>query len=542
MLIKTKLFQLLLIFTSFNQVIPATTKTTIDANFPEKVNNHMQIYENDSIVTIFSHIYPISKYDLNLFISSLYKLTHPSISIKNILTNYDLKRESAMSPFLNIFYVNDAENVVQQFISHINKRLHDFSNFYKTQCLNIVAKTDIQDVFDSFSVDDYYSTVEPTSHKPGNPPDTKEKKFRRKFKATASAIIFSTTAGFFSGDYLTPLSVAGEVLFESRNTDDPVGKNKNKNKVNISEIGMTPSEMWLAYSKIYCINTFAFNFWYEDGRITIVGDKIPYEFMRNFFSIVQHNIETMIAGLPDKTVKKRILENLLQRIEAIKLVSNKLEELVLFDLYTNIITIVETPFADSLDIVMNYIETTVNELFKLQELLIMDFPITQMEVKEQKQINLASKKINDLIKIEVANENAEDLADTVFTAEQQINKNKVLNDIQSLEFDMLTKLYIYGPLKRTGILVSKTILALPEGIAVGGLKGVYAFIEDIGGIVFFNPITSMTIIFIGLSILYAMVSNSIQIIGGYCNWIYTIVSFPFYMGYKFVACIRGVFL
>ena len=172
----------------------------------------------------------------------------------------------------------------------------------------------------------------------------------------------------------------------------------------------------------------------------------------------------------------------------------------------------------------------------------MDFPITQMELKEQEQINLATKRINDRIKIEVANENAEDLADTVFTSEQQIHKNRVLNDIQSLEFDTLTKLYVYGPLKRTGILVSKTILALPQGIAVGGLKGVYAFVEDIGGIVFFNPITSMTIIFIGLSILYAMVANSIQIICGYCKWSYTIVSFPFYMGYKFVVCIKKCFL
>ena len=536
----TKLFQLLLIFTSFNQVIPATTKTTIDANFPEKVNTHMQIYENDSIVTIFSHINPTSKYDLNLFVSSLYKLSHPSISIKNILTTYDLKRETMLSPFLIFSHVNDAETVIQQFISHINKRLHEFSIFYKTQCLNIVAKTDIQNVFDSFSIDDYYSTVDPTFPKPGIYPNTKEKKFHRKFKATATAIILSTTAGFFSGDYLTPLSVASEVLFESRNTDDTI--DKNKNKVNISEIGMTPSEMWLSHAKIYCINTFALNFWYEDGRITIVGDKIPYEFMRNFFSIVQHNIETMIAGLPEKTVKKRILENLLQRIEAIKLVSNKLEELVLFDLYTNIVNIMETPFADSLDIFMNYIETTVNELFKLQELLVMDFPITQMEVREQEQINLATKKINDRIKIEVANENAEDLADTVFTAEQQIHKNKVLNDIQNLEFDTLTKLYIYGPLKRTGILVSKTVLALPQGIAVGGLKGVYSFIGDIGGIVFFNPMTSMIIIFIGLSILYVMVANSIQLIGGYCKWIYTVVSFPFYIGYKFVMCVRGVFL
>ena len=539
----TKLFQLLLIFILFNQVISATTKTTIDVNFPEHVNNHMQIYENDSIVTIFSHINLTSKYDLNLFISSLYKLSHPFISIKNILTNYDLKRETMLSPFLIFSYTNDAETVIQQFVSHINKRLHEFSNFYKTQCLNIVAKTDIQHVFDSFSVDDYYSTVEPTFPKPGIYPNTKEKKFRRKFKAAASAIILSTTAGFFSGDYLTPLSVAGEVLFESRNPDDTISKNKNKNKnkVNISEIGMTPSEMWLSYAKIYCINTFALNFWYEDGRLTIVGDKIPYEFMRNFFSIVQHNIETMIAGLADKTVKKRILENLLQRIEAIKLVSNKMEELVLFDLYTNLVAIVETPFADSLGIVMNYIETNVNELFKLQELLVMDFPITQMEVKEQEQINLATKRINDRIKIEVANENAEDLADTVFTSEQQIHKNRVLNDIQSLEFDTLTKLYVYGPLKRTGILVSKTILALPQGIAVGGLKGVYAFVEDIGGIVFFNPITSMTIIFIGLSILYAMVANSIQIICGYCKWSYTIVSFPFYMGYKFVVCIKKCF-
>jgi hypothetical protein len=459
----------------------------------------------------------VSKYELNQQILSLDSLSHPLIPVGKILTKYDYQADAdnIITSFINIFFPNkDANTLMNMFIEDANKRLYDSTMILQNQCLNIFLEGDIHKVFEDFSIDDYYLL-----------PVTKESFSKRRFKSAVSAVIISTTAGFFSGDYITPISVASEVLFENEGAKNADSKSK---KINVSEIGKINKEIWLAYSKMYCVNTFSVSFQYVDEYLKIIGDKVPYEFMRNFLSIVQHNVEKKIAGLDTEiVVKRRILENLIQKLEALKIVTNKIEELVLFDLYENIVRIVETQLHDSLDTITSFVDSKIVEIDNLKELLIIDFPITQLEVKEQQRLNQVSKQINDRIKIEIAIENEEKISDRIFTAEQEIRKNKVLNDLKTMEFDAFAKLYIYGPIKRTGILISMTVLALPEGLAVGGLNGIYVFIKNICGIVFFNPITSAIVIFIGLTVFYITVVNSIQIGYNYCKWMYWIVTTPF---------------
>jgi hypothetical protein len=334
--------------------------------------------------------------------------------------------------------------------------------------------------------------------------------------------------------------VVSEVLFEDEVAKKAEQKSK---KINVSDIGKINREIWLSYSKMYCINTFSVSFQYVDEYIKIVGDKVPYEFMKNFLSIVQHNVEKKIIGLDtEPVVKRRILENLIQKLEALKIVTTKMEEIVLFDLYENIVRIVDTQLSDSLGTITTYVNYKIGELDNLKELLIIDFPITQLEVREQQRLNQVSRQINDNIKIEIEIENEAKISDTIFTVEQEIRKNKIMNDLKTMEFDAFTKLYIYGPIKRTGILISMSILALPEGIAIGGLQGIYGFIKNISGIVLFNPITSMIIIFTGLTVIYVMVVNSIQIGYNYCKWIYWSVTLPFTSVYNLVTCVSNIIM
>ena len=116
--------------------------------------------------------------------------------------------------------------------------------------------------------------------------------------------------------------------------------------------------------------------------------------------------------------------------------------------------------------------------------------------------------------------------------------NKVLNDVKNMEFEAWANLYIYSPFKRTGILVSKTLFALPEGVAVGGVQGVHTFISSIGVIFIYNPVTTCIIIFIGLSIVYVSVANSIMMLINFFKWIYWCVSFPFISIYRFLVWIN----
>jgi len=521
----------LITFTSIliHKVNCVTTKSSFDDDINNNFysnpnqNNHLIIYENDTLLTLFSHTKIVSKYELNQQILSLNSLSHPLISIEKIIDkhdNYQNDMDNVISSFINIFIPKmSANDIMNNFVEDANKRLYELSLFFQKRCLNIFSEADINKVFEDFTIDDYYLF-----------PVTKDTFAKRKFKSTATAVIISTTAGFFSGDYITPLSVASELLFEDEVAKKAEQKSK---KINVSDIGKINREIWLSYSKMYCVNTFSVSFQYVDKHIKIIGDKIPYEFMKNFLSIVQHNVEKKIIGLDtEPVVKKRILENLIQKLEALKITTTKKEEIVLFDLYENIVRIVETQLTDSFATIMSYVDSKIAELDKIKELLIMDFPITQLEVREQQRLNRVSKKINDNIKIEVELENEEKLSDTIFTAEQEVRKNKVLNDLKTMEFDAFTKLYIYGPIKRTGILISMSVLALPEGLAVGGLQGVYGFIKNIIGIIFFNPITSLIVIFTGLTVIYVTVVNSIQIGYNYCKWIYWAVTLPFIMIYN----------
>ena len=510
---------------------------TLDIN-EAAYNNHMQLYENDSAISIFSHIVPTTKYQLQTFVSSLYKTSSYPIQIAPLLTKYNQVIQEKKTNVLAAFFTSrlNAEQTIRQFVDETNKQFYELTSHFETQCLQIFAKASNQNVFDDFSIRDFYVSADST--KSEDYAIAKENKFRQKIEAT----IFATTASFFSGDYITPLSLAADAIFLDAATGSTA------TKINASRIGHSDREIWSAYSKIYCVNSFSVTLHYDElmGHIRVIGDKIPYEFINNFLAITQYNIERKLgsgaiafafnskskesvaaAESNANQVNKRILENLMQQFETIKMITDKIEELVMYELYENILTISETQLPDALDMLMKYIRSKQNELFDLKKLLGRDFPITQMQIKEQQQLNIATKYINEVIKTEVAGENAEKLAFTVFTAEQEIHKNKVLNDLQTLEFDAFTRLYIYGPLKRTGVMISKTVIALPAGITSGGLTGIYAFIKSILSIIVFNPVTSGVIIFIGVTVLYATALNTLLIGYNFCKLVFWFVTRPF---------------
>ncbi len=514
--------------------IPTVTSDTTATAY----NNHMQLYENDSVISIFSHIIPTTKYQLQTFVSSLYKTTSYPILLAPLLTKYNQVIQEKKTNILTSFFTSslNAEQTIRQFVDETNKQLYELTSRFEAQCLQIFAKAGSQNVFDGFSIHDFYDS--PKSADSPDSPIAKENKFRKKMEA----VILATTASFFSGDYITPLSLATDAVFLDAAAD---AADKTR-KINASRIGQSDSEIWSTYSKIYCINSFSASLHYDETtrHIRVIGDKIPYEFINNFLAITQYNIERKLSsgalafafnskskesaddGNKNK-VNKRILENLMQQFEIIKMITDKIEELVMYELYENIQTISETQLPNGLDMLMKYICSKLYELVKLKELLGLDFPITQMQIKEQQQLNIATKHINEVIKTEIAVENAEKLAFTVFTAEQEIHKNKVLNDLQTLEFEAFTRLYIYGPLKRTGVMISNTVIALPAGIASGGIGGIYTFIKSILSIIVFNPVTSGVIIFIGIIVLYATALNTLLIGYNFCKLVFWFVTRPF---------------
>jgi hypothetical protein len=166
------------------------------------------------------------------------------------------------------------------------------------------------------------------------------------------------------------------------------------------------------------------------------------------------------------------------------------------------------------------------------ELAEIDFPITYTEIKEQQHINVVLNQIMDHIMSEVARENKLKQDHIRFTSEQQIRFSKVLNDVKILEYEVWIDLYIFSPLKRTGALVSKAIISLPEGITIGGIQGIYILLQNIVNIFIYNPITTVIIIFISFTIVYTTVVNGIMVFTNFIRWITWWFSLPFHFLYK----------
>ena len=498
-------------------------------------NKSLQIYENYSMLDVFSHTIPkpISKHNLITFVSLLPTFSHYPIHIGHLLDKYD-KYKSQMNTFysdlMSILYEDhSADTMLYHFVDDANKKLHDYSNKCKSFCLNTVAKVNQKHVFNNFSVF--------RLNKSGFSPNAEEKKYNKYSKAD---IFVSASASLFTGDFATPFSVASDYLFATYNDNNYYHQEKklehdlDLNSVDNDEPQFN-ADLWLTYSKLYCIHTFSARLDFNNDFVNIVGDKIPYEFTANFISIIQWNIRRQLFLLPKDSIQYHFLENCLQQFELVKLLVYKMEEFVVFDVYDKLTNIIETSFLNPLDIFKDYINQRIDNLYKSEEFIDVDFPITKMELIEQQRINNVLNQINQHIKDQVANKNKQNQDNSIFNAEQTISMNKVLNDVRNMEFEAWANLYIYSPLKRTGMLVSNTIIAVPEGVAVGGLQGVHTFISSIGYIFVYNPVTTSIIIFIGLTIVYVSVANSIIMLINFFKWIYLCVSFPFVSIYRFLV-------
>ena len=524
----------LLSFTLFTTVEVATTKTDYYYNPPKsayRYNKTTVIYGNYTIHDVFSHqeqdqgqeAKPIDKQDLITFVSLLPKLSHQPILIDYLLEKYNsymFQMETFYTALFTILHEeHDAETIMIDYIDNINKQLHNFSDNCKTFCLKVVSKANEKKVFENFSIIRLNNR--------DFPPNTKEKK---NTKYSESDIFVSATASFATGDFITPISVLIDYLF------DTGGDKKTETPQKDIDI-----DMWLTYSKLYCVNTFTIQINYEENHISIVGDKIPYEYATNFISIIQYNIQTQLTKYPKDSIQARSLENLIQQFQVIKIMVYKIEEKIVLDLYDKLTNIIETTFINPFITFKEYIDRLIVELYDVIKLTELDFPMTYIEMKEQQRITLVLNQIMEHIKTEVARENKLKQDHIRFAAEQRINFSKVVDDIKTMEFNVWVDLYIYSPLKRTGALVSKAIISLPEGITLGGIQGIYTFIQNIVSIFIYNPVTTVIIVFIALTIVYTTVVNGIMAFTNFCQWMIWWFSLPFLIIYKIYSYIRDTY-
>jgi len=227
-----------------------------------------------------------------------------------------------------------------------------------------------------------------------------------------------------------------------------------------------------------------------------------------------------------------MLKNIWEQLEVLKRVTTRLETIIAYELYDNIYDLSKARLNPFLK-VKNYISTKLTEIDRLKNMLEADFPISKLELLEQMKLNAATRLINAQIKEEALKKHADELADKRSESDQRVSKNVLQNELNSNEFEAFANLHVYGPLKRTMGLLTRAVIALPEGITVGGLQGIYQFLGSIYNIFSGSPVTTSFITIVALSVIYSSVANILSIVYNFVSWIF----FPFFFVFRKMRCL-----
>ena len=478
----------------------------VDTDLNTKNASVVQVYDNYSLNDVFEITHflkkPIQKADLIHFVSSIPKLSTLSIDFRSVIQKYRIQSATFYRSIMIILY--EDTDPLHSFFNIINEDLHDFSDMCKSYCLDVVTKFNRLQLFEDldFSIVPSLNTLK-----------AEENNFN---KYSKGALFF---AALLNSDFVTPITIATD-MFSAPKAALPIR----------NTTALDP-DLLFAYSKVYCINTFSLSFVLDaDDHLTIVGDKIPFSYFLDYMTALQNGLIKPDDKVTDKaketlTNKNILLENIWQQLEAMKMVALKMEELIVFELFNKMSDLLA--FDNPLRKLKSYLTKKVSELTQLKDVLAKDFPILNLDLLEQERLAAVLRKIKTHIHDVGAKEAdivlKEQLAKSRAESETRVTKNVLQNELSGNEFDALTTLYLYGPLKRTSTLISRAIVAVPEGIAVGGLQGIYDFLKSVGSIFFGSPFTTFMLIFIGLAVIYSAVANVFSIVYNFFYWL----TFPF---------------
>jgi hypothetical protein len=458
------------LITKVNPEFSQNIITKVDPEFSQ--NNSSQNLLNNQ---------KMKKYELVHFVSSLNKISHPPIVF---LESNFIESDSFLNNLIRILNEDYDYDPVVSYFNSINELLEDFSEFSKSFCL---------DVMYSLKKHGGFLLKEKQEQEKEKEPLVKEDKFNVE---RGGAFLFAAAAAIMSGDIIAPVSVFM--------TDDKV-----LNKQQTQLLGDD-----FSYSKVYCINTFSLVFAFTSNKqrddkqrdnkqldnkqsVTIYGDKIPYEYFIQHISLLKERMKNIDND--NDTDRSVLLENIAEQLEALKIVATKLDQLVVFELHDKLTNMIQ--LGATFPKIQKYLSSKVSQLVNLkQDLLEKDFPISNAEVSKLARLNAVKRELNAL-------KHADQMINVKQASDQRVTRNVLQNELNENEFATWSKLYVYGPLKRTTSLITRAAMALPEGVAVGGLQGVYDFIGSLSTIFFGSPVTTTVITIGGLAVVYSSVST-----------------------------------
>lgn len=394
-------------------------------NYPEIIQQSEQlqvvINGNNMLPQINQGILDLDIADLGeIAMSAQHIQSKKPIQMEEFVVLYDNdikeKQRQLVTKFTSLFHTpQEGNQFLQQIVRNFNGGLRVFSNGVEKTCLKLMSESYKKQFFkDMRGLDD----LDETNKKLVELQEQVSLYNEELVKKTTGAVLGTAATGIsaaLTGDYsyvvesvMPYLTELGSSLYDSLvSTEKNVKETKSiidKSETNVIEYSpqqkIQMEEKAFDISKFYCLQGFNLQLKLIGNDVTLIGGKIEYKWLLSLIILLDKNIDYRITTISlNKNANMNELSelsSLKQRLYILKCITQKLNEIVNFSMYTHLSNLQISPGPKTLEEIEQYFNDQLQYLLDMMEQLNKTFPLREQQIQKNKEILEANNMLNSL--------------------------------------------------------------------------------------------------------------------------------------------------
>jgi hypothetical protein len=343
-----------------------------------------------------------------------------TLQMSEFVTLYDNdikeKQKQLITRFTSLFQTQqEGIQFLQQIIIKFNSGLRNFSNGVEDTCLELMSQAYTKQFFkDMKGFDDLDETRKKLEELQQNV-TLHNLELAEKTTGAAVGTAITTITGALTGDYsyvvenvMPYLAELGSSLYGSLSNTEKVFKETNtivsKPQGLLAEYSpqqkIQMEEKAFEISKFYCLLGFNLQLKLNGTEITLIGGKIEYDWLLSTIILLDKNIDYRITTISlNKGANLNELyelSSLKQRLYILKAITQKLNEIINFSMYTHIHKLQISPTPKTLEEIESYFNEQLQYLLNMMEQLNKTFPLRERQIQKNKEIFEANNELDRL--------------------------------------------------------------------------------------------------------------------------------------------------
>jgi hypothetical protein len=414
--------------------------------------------------------------DKNTFIEKDFVKSRP-VKIEYALRKYDEKIEmqqktlsgSIMALFKKIV---TSDEKMQEYITNFNKRSINISDSFEKACTTLMIESYDQHIFKNWNNMDSASDTTRKIKELNEIVHAANEDMVEGIPGKMANVLMTTATSLMSGDFIAPASLLVDYGFDAVSKLKTI-KDTNKEIKQVlkekEETGLvsqlTGEEKVLLHEGLFedarysCSSSFNLQIHYEDGMLSLEGDKVDYKWMMILINSLQENIDMRNATIvADNTIDEKskeisfnLLKSLQERFNVLKEVIRSLSYIINYGVYGSLTKKIRHPSEESLDMIKVYFDEQLNYLNSLLDNLQKLFP------EEEKKISRNLKLVEEKKRLQEAENELTIAADTLNNLQRSFEAQRISLYLDSIwvYFNSTTSSYIDFGIKTLGLASEK---------------------------------------------------------------------------------------